>query len=57
MTFNNQGQYTADTDAYGNANTLTYSSGVPTSETDSGWPRPDPGLQRRPASDLVAHSG
>jgi len=36
LTFDAQGRYRADTDAYGNANTLSYGSSGPTSEANSG---------------------
>jgi len=36
LTFDAQGRYRADTDAYGNNNTLSYGSSGPTSETNSG---------------------
>ena len=36
LTFDAQGNYLKDADAYGNSNALTYSGGLPTRETNSG---------------------
>jgi RHS repeat-associated protein len=38
LTFDQQGRYLADTDAYGNANTLSYGASGPISFTNSGGP-------------------